>query len=71
MFTDDFDDAIQAIKMETEISEVCLVEAGSLVEMVHQKLRTPHQVSLGPDGLQQLFSTGGVVSAQNVRKLLV
>lgn len=70
-FSDNFDDAIRSIKMETEISEVCLVEAGSLVEMVDQKLRTPHQVGLGPDGLQPLFSTSGILSAKNVRELLM
>jgi hypothetical protein len=70
-FADDFDDAIRSIKMETDVNEVCLVEADTLVAMVDAKMRSPREVSLGPDGLQRLFSVSGVLSADVVRENLV
>jgi hypothetical protein len=42
-----------------------------LVAMVEAKMRSPREVSLGPDGLQRLFSVSGVLSADAVRKNLV
>ena len=38
--------------METDVNEVCLIEAAALVTMVDAKLRAPLDVSLGVDGLQ-------------------
>jgi hypothetical protein len=70
-FADDYDDAIRSLKMETDVNEVCLVEADALVAMVEAKMRSPREVSLGPDGLQRLFSVSGVLSADAVRKNLV
>ena len=70
-FADDFDDAIRSIKMETDVSEVCLMEAGALVAMVDAKLRAPLEVTLGPDGLQRLFTVSGVLSGENVRQYLL
>jgi len=69
-FADDFDDAISTLQMETEISEVCLVEAEALVAMVEAKLRAPLEVTLGPDGLQRIFCVGGVINAETVREIL-
>lgn len=69
-FKDEFDDLIRGLKMETEISEVVLVEAEALVVMVDAKLRDPNQLSLGPDGLQRLFCKSGILTAQNVREEL-
>jgi hypothetical protein len=69
-FQDDFDDAIGSIKMETEVSEVCLLEASALVAMVDAKLRNPQQVTLGPDGIQRLFSSSGIVTADEVMQVL-
>jgi hypothetical protein len=69
-FADDHDDAIRMLKMETGISEVCLVTAEALVAMVDARLRDPLQVTLGPDGLQRLFSTSGIVTAETVRDTL-
>jgi hypothetical protein len=66
-FSDDFDDTVRTIKMETDVSEVCLVEASALVAMVDRKLRDPSEVTLGPDGLQRLFSESGVLSAEDVQ----
>jgi hypothetical protein len=69
-FKDDYDDLIRSLKMETDTNEVCLLEAGALVAMVDLKLRNPLGVSLGPDGLQRLFSSSGIVTADHVQKLL-
>jgi hypothetical protein len=38
--------------------------------MVDAKLRDPHQVTLGPDGLQRLFTNSGVLTADDVREIL-
>ena len=65
-FADDYDDTIRSLKMETDVNEACLVEADALVIMVDAKLRAPNLVTLGPDGLQQLFSSSGILSAQTV-----
>jgi hypothetical protein len=70
-FSDDYDDVIRSLKMETDVNEVCLVEADALVAMVEAKMRSPREVSLGPDGLQRLFSVSGVLSVDAVRKNLV
>lgn len=69
-FKDEFDDLIRGLKMETEISEVVLVEAEALVVMVDAKLRDPNQLTLGPDGLQRLFCKSGTLTAQDVREEL-
>ena len=69
-FADDYDDVIRSLKMETDTSEVCLLEAGALVAMVDAKLRSPLQVSLGPDGMQRLFSNSGIVTADDVMSIL-
>ena len=70
-FTDDYDDAIRFIKMETDVSEVSLVEADALVAMVDQKLRAPLQITLGPDGLQRIFSVSGIINAEMVLEQLI
>ena len=70
-FTDDYEDTIRSIKMETDVNEVTLVEAEALVAMVDAKLRDPLQVGLGPDSLQHLFSGTGVLTADIVREQLI
>lgn len=69
-FRDDYDDVVRMVKMETDVNEVCLMEAEALVAMVDAKLRDPLQLTLGPDGLQRLFSTSGVLTSDNVREIL-
>ena len=69
-FADDFDDAIAAIKMETEVSEVILLDAEALVALVEAKLRAPLQLTLGPDGLQRLFANSGRLTVEMVRDYL-
>jgi hypothetical protein len=67
---DDFDDVIRLLKMETNVNEVCLLEASALVAIVDAKLRNPQQVSLGPDGVQRLFSRSGRITAEDVMESL-
>jgi hypothetical protein len=69
-FSDDYDDAIRSIKMETDVNEVSLVEAEALVAMVDLKLRAPLSITLGPDGLQRLFTFSGVLTSEMVREFL-
>jgi hypothetical protein len=69
-FNDDYDDLIRSLKMETDTNEVCLLEAAALVAMVDTKLRNPLGLSLGPDGLQRLFSSSGIVTTDDVQQLL-
>jgi small ligand-binding sensory domain FIST len=66
-FADDFDDTIASIKMETDVSEVILLDAEALVAIVDAKLRAPLQLTLGPDGLQRLFAKSGGLTAAMVR----
>jgi len=70
-FTDDYDDAIRSIKMETDVNEVILMEVDALVAMVDAKLRAPLDVTLGSDGLQRLFSQSGILTSDTVRELLI
>lgn len=70
-FADDYVDIITSIKMETNINEVALVEVDALVAMVDAKLRAPLQITLGPDGLQRLFCSGGKITADMVREQLI
>lgn len=69
-FQDGFDDLIRSIKMETDTNEVGLLEANGLVAMVDAKLRNPLSVTLGPDGLQRLFSDSGIITAEDVVQIL-
>lgn len=69
-FADDFDDTVRSIKMETEVSEVVLLEAEALVAIVDARLRNPRDLTLGPDGIQRLFSSSGTLSPTDVRELL-
>lgn len=69
-FQDDGDDLIRMLKMDTDINEVVLLEAEALVAMVDLKLRDPQQVTLGPDGLQRLFTSSGILKAEDVREIL-
>ena len=69
-FVDDFDEAVRFLKMETDVNEVCLIEAEALVAMVDIKMRDPLGVSLGPDGLQRLFTSSGILSADSVQEVM-
>ena len=70
-FVDDFDDTIRSLKMETDLNEVILMESEALIALVDLKLRAPHQISLGPDGVQRLLSTSDILTADTVRATLM
>ncbi len=69
-FQDEFDDLVRGLKMDTDVNEVCLVEADALVALVDAKLRDPRQFSTGADGIQRLFCDSGIITAQQVREEL-
>jgi hypothetical protein len=69
-FPDECEDLIRSLKMETDVNEVCLMEAAALVAMVDAKLRNPLQLSLGPDGLQRLYCNSGILTADDVKEAL-
>ncbi|MFM0521001.1 MULTISPECIES: hypothetical protein [Caballeronia] len=69
-FQDEFDDLIRELKMETDISEVRLVTAEAIVAIVDEKMRDPNQLTLGPDGVQRLFCSSGILTADDVREEL-
>ena len=68
-FSASMDDDIHSLKMETGINEVCLIEAEALVALVELKLRDPRELSLGSDGLQQIFSTSGIISLARIDEI--
>jgi len=69
-FVDNYEDAVRNLKMETDVNEVIFIEATALVEMVDTKLRDPQQITLGPDGIQRLFSASGILTAATVNETL-
>jgi hypothetical protein len=68
-FTGDHDDAIRTLKIDTNVNEVLLVEVKSLLAMLEGKLRNPN-VSLGPDGIQRLLASSGLLTEVDVREFL-
>jgi hypothetical protein len=68
-FTGDHDDAIRDLKIETNVSEVILVEIKSLLAMLEGKLRNP-AINLGRDSIQKLLASSGILSESKVKKFL-
>jgi len=68
-FTGDHDDAIRSMKIETNINEVLLVEVKTLLVLLEGMLRNP-SISLGPDGIQKLFASSGILSEGYVREFM-
>jgi len=68
-FTGDHDDAIRTLKIDTNVNEVLLVEVKSLLAMLEGRLRNPN-VSLGPDGIQRLLASSGLLTEGDVREFL-
>lgn len=66
-FRDEHDDIIRSLKMETDVREVLLVEAGALVALLEAKLRDP-LLTLGADGIQRLFANSGILTEADVRE---
>jgi hypothetical protein len=69
-FSDDFDDMIASIKMETDVSEVILLEAEALVAIVEAKLRDLLELTLGLDGIQRFLTKSGSLTTAMVREYL-
>ena len=70
-FADDYDDAIRMLKMDTDVSEVILIEAEALVTIVEAKLRDPLFTTLGSDGIQRLFTASGILRADFVKEQMM
>ena len=68
-FTGNHDDAIRTLKIDTNVNEVLLVEVKSLLAMLEGKLRNPN-VSFGPDGIQKLLVSSGLLTEADVREFL-
>jgi hypothetical protein len=68
-FTGDHDGAIRTLKIDTNVNEVLLVEVKSLLAMLEGKLRNPN-VSLGPEGIQRLLASSGLLTEGDVREFL-
>lgn len=68
-FTGDHDDTIRSLKIETNVNEVLLVEVKSLLAMLEGRLRNPN-VTLGPDGIQRLLASSGLLTESDVREFL-
>jgi hypothetical protein len=66
-FSGDHDDVIRSLKMDTDVREVLLVEAGALVALLEAKLRDP-LLTLGPEGIQRLLADSGILSEADVRE---
>ena len=58
-FSDDFDDLISGLKMDTDLNEVCLVKAVALVEIVNEHLGAPLGVRLVRLGVSRTLRTAG------------
>ncbi len=54
-FTEDYDETICSIKMDTHVNEVALVEAEAFVAMVDAKLRDPLQMTSEAMGFSDSF----------------
>lgn len=68
-FTEDYDDLIREIKMETDVREILFVEAIALLQFLEEKLRDP-ALSLGPDGLQHLLASSGIITSEDVKEFV-
>jgi len=68
-FTGNHDDAIRSLKIETNVNEVLLVEVKSLLALLEGILRNP-DVNLGPDGIQRLLASSGLLTESDVREFL-
>ena len=68
-FTGNHDDAIRSLKIDTNVNEVLLVEVKSLLALLEGILRNPN-VNLGPDGIQRLLASSGLLTESDVREFL-
>lgn len=65
-FIGEYDKASRALKIETGVSEVILVEVNSLLLLLENKLRNP-EITLGPKHIQKLLAASGLLTAVTVQ----
>lgn len=66
-FRGDHDEVIRNLKIETDVSEIILMEAAALLALLDGKLRDP-EFSLGKTGLQTLLASSGVITEDYIRR---
>ena len=68
-YSGDHDDVIRGLKIETDVREILLVESSALLILLEEKLRNP-DFDLGPNGIQRLLVSSGILSTADVREFL-
>jgi len=68
-YSGDHDDVIRGLKIETNVREILLVESNALLILLEEKLRNP-DFDLGPNGIQRLLVSSGILSTADVREFL-
>ncbi|GEM_PF-541086 len=66
-FVGEYDKASRALKIETGVNEVILVEINSLLLLLENKLRNP-EITLGPKHIQKLLAASGLLTADTVQE---
>lgn len=66
-FNSDHNEVIRSLKMDTDVREVLLVEAGALLALLEAKLREP-MFGLGPEGIQRLLADSGILTESDVNE---
>ena len=69
-FRDGYEDALEELRLDTDLASVVLIEADALLAAVEAQLRRPLESLTGRDGLQRLLLRGGRVTADDVRTVL-
>jgi len=68
-FSGDHDSEIRNLKIDTDVREILMVEVTALLVLLEGKFRNP-EITLGPDGVQNLLAASGLLTAAEVRAFL-
>lgn len=68
-FSGDHDSEIRSLKINTNVREIQLVEVSALLVLLEGKFRNP-EITLGPNGVQNLLAASGLLTAADVRAFL-
>lgn len=68
-FSGDHDSEIRSLKIDTNVREIQLVEVSALLLLLEGKFRNP-EITLGPNGVQNLLAASGLLTAADVRAFL-
>lgn len=68
-FSGDHDSEIRSLKIDTNIREIQLVEVSALLVLLEGKFRNP-EITLGPNGVQNLLAASGLLTTADVRAFL-